>query len=98
MFEEQSPAGTRRIVFDDVTTRESNLTHALYFEGTVKLEIVNEDGIWEEKDHYWTQWKVEDCLDMPLIWSYFSSAEAVADPIRHSRKEVFREAGIEPWQ
>lgn len=98
MFEEQSIIGTRRIVFDDISVRTSNLTGADYFEGIVLLEVVDVDGIWRQKDHYWTQWKVSDDLDMPLIWSYFSSAENLADPIRHSRDEVFREVGLQPWE
>src|SRR5258705_546259 len=81
IMEQNSPEETRRIVFDDIRRRASNLTRIWYFEGTVKLEVVDGDGVWHEKDHYWTQWKVSDCLDMPLIWSYFSSAEEVADPI-----------------
>lgn len=96
-MEHNSLAGTRRIVFNEITQRASNLTHAMYNEATVLLEVVDGDGVWHQKDHYWTQWKVDDEVDLPLIWSYFSSSESAADPIRHSRKEVFREAGIEPW-
>jgi hypothetical protein len=90
MTEETSTAGTRRIVL--LPSKDDGTYMPAY------LEILQENGQWETKDHFSVEAETISEFGFDYLWSYFSSAESLADPIRHSREEVFREAGLQPWE